>query len=144
MSADSLLITEGEFAGWERWDGDNFERYSGPYYERVEPDGRRRIAFRAEARHMNGHGAMHGGCLMSFADAALFTISHEARAGQRGVTMQLGGDFLAPVPPGAWVEASGEVVRGGGKTIFVRGIVTADDVAALRFNGIVRRIAARD
>ncbi|MCP9223403.1 PaaI family thioesterase [Erythrobacter sp. LQ02-29] len=140
MSGPRLQITEGEFAGWERSDSDDFERYSGPYYERAEADGRRRIAFRAEARHMNGHGVMHGGCLMTFADAALFTISHDARAGQRGVTLQLAGDFLEPVPEGAWVEATGEVVRGGGKTIFVRGMVTADGTAALSFNGIVRKI----
>jgi len=37
-------------------------------------------------------------------------------------------------------EATGEVVRAGGKTIFVAGIVTADGTPVLRFNAIIRKV----
>ncbi|WP_394268858.1 PaaI family thioesterase [Qipengyuania sp.] len=138
------LQTEGEFAGWHLWDIDPFEHNAGPYYEYRGVDGAGRLAFRAEARHMNNGGFMHGGCLMSFADAALFFVAREALGEARGVTMHLAGDFLEPVPPGALMEATGEVVRAGGKTIYARGTLLANGRAALAFTGIIRKITERD
>ena len=41
---------------------------------------------------------------------------------------------------GQLIEATGEVVRAGGKTIFVAGIVKADGNAVLRFDGIIRKV----
>ncbi|PZU18338.1 MAG: thioesterase [Citromicrobium sp.] len=135
-----VTATEGEFAGWQTWVGDPFETQSGPFYETSDADGRPLCAFRAEQRHMNGAGFMHGGCLLTFADSALFTIAREEMAGSRGVTMNLAGDFLDAVPLGALVEARGEVTRAGGKTVFARGIVTADGRPALSFTGIIRKV----
>ena len=97
-------------------------------------------AFRAEARHMNGAGFMHGGCLMTFADSAIFTIARDAMGDSHGVTLTLTGDFLDPAREGQLIEATGEVVRAGGKTIFVAGIVKADGNAVLRFDGIIRKV----
>jgi hypothetical protein len=69
------LVTEGEWAGWRTWAGmDAFEDQTGPFYFK-EDNGVVRSAFRAEARHMNGGGFMHGGCMMTFADYSLFSIS---------------------------------------------------------------------
>ena len=140
-----LLSTmeSGEFAGWRFWQGDPFETRSGPFFYRREDDGAYVSAFRAEARHMNGGGFMHGGCLLTFADFALFAIATDALAGDYAVTLNLAGDFLGAVQTGALVEARGEVTRGGGKTIFVRGIVTGDAVPALSFTGIIRRLSRR-
>ncbi|WP_375290023.1 PaaI family thioesterase [Qipengyuania sp.] len=136
-------VTEGEFAGWNVWQSDAFEQRAGPFYERIDGDGRPVSAFRAEDRHMNGAGFMHGGCLMTFADGALFSIAREALGDGRGVTMNLSGDFLDSVAVGQLVEARGEVTRAGGKTIYVRGIVTADGKPALSFTGIIRRLSRR-
>jgi uncharacterized protein (TIGR00369 family) len=136
-------IAEGEWKGWFAWVGDAFEQRAGPFYERRDTDGRMVSAFRAEPRHMNGGGFMHGGCMMTFADSALFTIASDEMADSRGVTLQLAGDFLAPVAVGQLVEARGEVTRGGGKTVFVRGMITADGTPALTFNGIIRKIGKR-
>ena len=130
--------TKGEFAGWKHWAYDPFETRAGPFFLKREDDGSYVCAFRAEDRHMNGAGAMHGGCLMTFADFALFAIATDEMAGADGVTMNLSSDFLGPVPPGALVEARGEVTRGGGKTIFVRGMITGDGKPALSFTGIIR------
>jgi len=133
-------VTEGEFAGWQVWQSDAFEQRAGPFYEKVDPDGTARIAFRAEPRHMNGAGFMHGGCLMTFADSAIFTIARAAMDGSHGVTLSLSGDFLDPVRVGQLVEATGEVVRAGGKTIFVAGVVRADGNPVLRFDAIIRKV----
>lgn len=134
-------VTEGEFAGWQVWQSDAFEQRAGPFYETTGEDGAPLIAFRAEPRHMNGGGFMHGGCLMTFADSALFTIARREMDASPGVTMNLAGDFLGAVQVGQLVEGRGEVTRGGGKTIFVRGLVTADGAPALSFTGIIRKIS---
>lgn len=142
-AAGHIYETEGEFAGWRFWKGDPFEDLAGPFYEKRFDDGSAMSAFRAEAKHMNGGGFMHGGCLMTFADGALFSIAREELEGFHAVTLHLTGDFLAQVKVGQLIEARGEVVRGGGKTIFVAGLVTADGVPALRFDGIIRKLNKR-
>ena len=138
-----IECTEGEFAGWQFWDHDPFETRSGPFFMRREDDGSYVSAFRAEDRHMNGAGFMHGGCLMTFADFALFAIASNELDGAPAVTMNLSSDFLGSAYPGALMEARGEVTRGGGKTVFVRGMITADGKPALSFTGIIRKISRR-
>ncbi|MGB3710871.1 MAG: PaaI family thioesterase [Erythrobacter sp.] len=134
---------EGEFAGWRYWDGDPFESRAGPFYMRREDDGAFTSAFRTEARHMNGAGFIHGGCLLTFADFSLFSIATDALGADQGVTMNLSGDFLGAAGPDVLIEARGEVTRGSGKTIFVRGLATADGAPALSFTGIIRRLSKR-
>ena len=138
-----VAVTDGEFAGWKNWAHDAFETRAGPFYYREDEDGAAVCAFRAERRHMNGGGFMHGGCLMTFADFALFSIAEREMAGSWGVTVNLSGDFLEAVRAGQLVEARGEVTRGGGKTVFVRGLVTADGAPALSFTGIIRKVSRR-
>lgn len=141
---NAVECTEGEFAGWYYWNHDPFETRSGPFFMRREDDGSYVSAFRAEDRHMNGGGFMHGGCLMTFADFALFAIaSDELDEGGAAVTMNLSSDFLGSARPDALMEARGEVTRGGGKTIFVRGIITGDGAPCLSFTGIIRKLSKR-
>ncbi|HEY5288568.1 MAG TPA: PaaI family thioesterase, partial [Caulobacteraceae bacterium] len=54
------VIQEGEWAGWSLWSPDPFELLAGPFYASRDEAGRMVCAFRAERKHMNGHGAMHG------------------------------------------------------------------------------------
>lgn len=138
-----LIVESGEFAGWHNWPHDPFETSAGPFYFRTEPGGAAVCAFRAEDRHMNGGGFMHGGCLMSFADFALFSIAHGHLGDSMAVTLSMTSDFLDPARAGQRMEARGEVTRGGGKTIFVRGLVTADGKPALSFSGIIRKLSPR-
>jgi len=137
------LVTDGAWAGWQHWPGDPFEDLVGPFYVRFDAEGRGRCAFRAEPRHMNGGGFMHGGCLLTFADAAIFAIARPELAGHHSVTMNLAGDFLDSARGGELIEASGEVTRGGGKTVFVRGLATADDRPVLSFTAIIRKLGPR-
>jgi uncharacterized protein (TIGR00369 family) len=136
-------ITEGEFAGWWTWSGvDPYEALAGPFYAR-EIDGQPRCAFRAEARHMNSFGAMHGGCMMTFADFALFSLSQRARGGVSGVTVNLNGGFLGPAYVGEWIEAAGEVTRTGKSLTFVRGMLTANGRPMLSFSGVIKAVKRR-
>ena len=136
-------MEEGEFAGWRYWQGDPFETRSGPFFHRREADGSYVSAFRAEARHMNGGGFMHGGCMLTWSSKFLSLQAQYVLDGDHAVTLNLSGDFLGPISTGALVEARGEVTRGGGKTIFVRGLITGDGQPALSFTGIIRRLSKR-
>ena len=142
---DSRLraVTEGEWTGWSLWHSDAFEQRAGPFYERVDEHGHGITAFRAGAEHMNGGGFMHGGCLMTFADSALFTIARPAMEGSFGVTVNLSGDFLASARVGQFVEARGEITRAARSTVFVRGLVTADGDPVLSFTGVIRKVGRR-
>ena len=138
-----MRVTEGEWAGWSTWRDDAFEERAGPFYERELEDGSVLCAFRAVHVARLGAGFMHGGCLMTFADSAIFTIARKAMGGSHGVTLHLAGDFLDPAREGQLIEARGEVVRAGGKTVFVQGKVTADGTPVLRFDANIRKVSGK-
>jgi uncharacterized protein (TIGR00369 family) len=145
VAASGYAVVEGgEWAGWQYWPGDAFEDMAGPFYFRFDAKGRGTSAFRAEPRHMNGGGFMHGGCLLTFADSAIFAIARPELTGHHAVTMNLAGDFLDSARVGELIEARGEVTRAGGKTIFVRGLATADGRPVLSFTAIIRKVGRRD
>jgi len=137
-------VDEGEFAGWDTYDlKDTFDQVVGPFYFRADPDGRMRCAFRAEQKHMNAGQRMHGGCLMTFADIALFQTAYQQMEGSRGVTVQLDSTFVDAVRVGDLVEATGEVVRAGGSLVFVRGRISVQNRTVMTFSGIIRKLSPR-
>lgn len=138
------LIDTGEWAGWRTWSGlDPFEDQSGPFYFREGEDGRVTTAFRAETKHMNGGGFMHGGCMMTFADFSLFAIAWKELADSRAVTVSLNGEFVGPAKTGDLVTATGEVIKAGGSLLFIRGLITTGTGPMLNFSGVVKKIRAR-
>ena len=137
------IVETGEFAGWRIWPDDPFEQTAGPFYMRDGAEGPE-MAFRLERKHLNGMGSVHGGCLMSFADFALFGIAHEAlKPSGYGITVAFTSEFLAGAKEGALMEARGETLRAGGSLIFVRGEITADGVPCLNFSGTLKRLRER-
>ncbi|HJV40356.1 PaaI family thioesterase [Caulobacter sp.] len=138
------LVETGDWAGWRTWSGmDPFEDQSGPFYFREGEDGRVTTAFRAEKKHMNGGGFMHGGCMMTFADFSLFAIAWKELADTRAVTVSLNGEFVGPARPGDLVSASGEVVRAGGSLLFIRGLIATGSSPMLNFSGVIKKIRSR-
>jgi uncharacterized protein (TIGR00369 family) len=133
-------ITEGEWAGWKLWPNDNFEMLAGPFYTRRTPERGQVCAFRAQARHMNGGGFMHGGCLMTFADYALFCIADQELQGTGSVTASMNCEFIDAARVGDLVEATGDVVRAGRSLVFIRGLVTTADRPLLTFSAIVKKV----
>ena len=131
-------ITEGEFAGWKTWKNEPFEyETAGPFYLRIDDKGPV-AAFRAERKHMNASGAMHGGCLMTFADYALFAIADEVLGGY-GVTIAFTSEFLDAALVGEYLEARGDILRNGRSLTFIRGIVTANHRPVLNFSGTIKK-----
>jgi len=136
-------IADGEWAGWTLWSADPFELLAGPFYARRDETGRMVCAFRAERKHMNGHGAMHGGCLMTFADYAIFCIASEHLQDSGSVTAQMNCDFVDAAFEGELVECVGEVVRAGASLIFVRGQITAAGRVTLTYSAILKKTKKR-
>lgn len=139
ISNGPKLVSEGEWAGWRNWSGDPFETQSGPYYFREE-EGRIRCAFRAERKHMNGGNFMHGGCVMTFADFALFAIADEVLRDERAVTLSLNGEFIGTARVGDLIEATGEVVKAGKSVVFVRGLVSTGGGPMMTFSGVIKKV----
>jgi len=132
-------VDSGEFEGWYTWPEEPFEYESaGPFYFRVDEQGPV-AAFRAQRKHMNAGGSVHGGCLMAFADFSLFAIAHEQIEGEYGVTVAFTSEFLSGPAEGAYIEARGEVLRSGKNLTFVRGIITGDGKPSLNFSGTIMR-----
>jgi acyl-coenzyme A thioesterase PaaI-like protein len=139
-----ILITEGEWAGWQAWvGGDPFEDHCGPYYFRQDADGGYRAAFRAERKHMNGGLFMHGGAMLTFADYCLFVIARDALKDDRAVTISLNGEFIGPAKIGDLVECTGEVVRAGGSLVFMRGLISTGGSPMMTFSGVVKKTGKR-
>lgn len=137
------VVREGQWAGWQLWESDPFESQSGPYYFREQEDGSIRCAFRAERKHMNGGNFMHGGCIMTFADYALFAIGHRDLKDSRAVTVSLNGEFVGPAHEGDLVEATGEVVKAGNSLLFIRGLISTSGRAVMTFSGVVKKVKRR-
>lgn len=136
-------IAEGEWAGWSQWGSDPFEAMSGPFYCRYDEGGRPRTAVRAEVRHMNGSGAMHGGALMTFADYTLFFVCKETLADAPAVTAACNCEFVSAVGAGDLVEGTGEVVKAGRSMIFVRGTLSVRGEPVVAFSAVVKRSGGR-
>jgi len=139
-----VTVAEGEFAGWQMYDlHGTFDQVVGPFYFRPDADGRMRCAFRAEPKHMNAGHRMHGGCLMTFADIALFQTAYQEMEGASGVTVSLDSTFIDGVYEGELVEATGEVIRAGKSLIFVRGQINAGERVVMTFSGVIRKFQPR-
>jgi len=141
------VVTEGEWAGWSCYPGgDPFEDLAGPFYCKIEENGQRLCAFRAEHKHMNGGMFMHGGCVMTFADFCLFWIAREDLTGVNSVTATFNGEFVGSCGIGDIVECRGEVVKAARSMVFVRGLITnasAGGTPMMSFSSVLKKTPRR-
>jgi acyl-coenzyme A thioesterase PaaI-like protein len=142
-TAKLQTVTDGEWAGWSCYPGgDPFEDHAGPFYFRDGPDGPV-CAFRAERKHMNGGGFLHGGLVMTFADFALFVIARQAIVGARAVTATFSGEFVGSAREGELVECTGEVVKNARSMVFCRGLITCKGEPVMSFSSVLKKTAPR-
>ena len=139
---DLHVETEGEFKGWRTWTRDSFETHNGPFWHRIDENGKVQCAFRVEAKHLNGMRNVHGGAFMSFADYCLFAISNKLLVDGRGVTLSFTSEFIDAAYEGELIEGHGEVVRAGRSILFLRGTLTSAGRPVLTFSGTIKRINA--
>ena len=139
---DLHVETRGEFAGWRTWSRDSFETHNGPFYHRMEDDGRIHCAFRVEDKHLNGMRNVHGGAFMAFADYCLFAMAAPVLQGP-GVTVSFACKFLDAAREGELVEGTGEIMRAGGSMIFLRGLLKSAERPLFTFSGTIKRVKRR-
>jgi len=143
-TATLTTVAEGEWAGWSCYPGgDPFEDLAGPFYFKAFDDGRTICAFRAERRHMNGGGFMHGGCVMTFADFSLFAIARDAIVGSPCVTATFNCELVGTAREGELVECTGEVVKAGRSMVFVRGLITCKGEPVASFSSVLKKTRPR-
>lgn len=109
------------------------ERFNGPFYIRGGT-----LGFRCQPRHLNAAGGCHGGLLAFFADMLGYGIGVGTQSGA-APTVTLSIDFLAPVRPGDWVEATPEITRDTRSLTFFQALMKVDGAAVARCNGLYKK-----
>jgi uncharacterized protein (TIGR00369 family) len=99
---------------------DPFEIFVGPVFEHGAA-GAKTFAMRAEARHMNRRGVLHGGMCMTLADLTLGQAVWDATDKAPCVTLNMQTHFLKPVREGDIIQVVPELVRRTGGLVFMRG-----------------------
>lgn len=128
-----------EHPGWWTWDLPEDGRYYGTIGKllvRADAPGRATLRMFPEASHLNLGGGVHGGAVMTFIDMAMFAAGTLA-TGKRvaGVTLDCNIRFLAPIRPGAPLDAEVEVLRDAGRTLIVQGRVTQEGETVASWSG---------
>lgn len=99
---------------------DPFEVHVGPMFTKNIEGPENWYAFRVEARHLNFGGVVHGGMMMTFADAALGNLAwRESRA--PCVTISMNCAFQAAVHEGDLIECHARLMRKTRAILFVNG-----------------------
>jgi uncharacterized protein (TIGR00369 family) len=107
--------------GWQPSEQfDPFEAFLGPYFERKR-DGAREFSFLVDDRHTNAQGVVHGGALLTFADAALGYALWDATDRAPCVTVSQQSQFLASAVTGDLVTCLPALVRKAHDVVFIRG-----------------------
>ena len=104
---------------------DPFEIFVGPVYEQGQPPARS-FALLIDERHVNMRGVIHGGMLMSFADAALGQAVWDATDRAPSVTLNMQSQFLKPARAGEIIQVTPELIRRTRSFVFMRGDFKVD------------------
>ncbi|MAW81611.1 MAG: thioesterase [Parvularcula sp.] len=140
------MVTDKDIAQHEAPEGwalqshrETFSGHAGPFYFRKEgaPAG---VGFFSRSHHANMAGIVHGGALLTLADMALWDICRREIGVFKGVTVTLNAEFVGAGPVGAFIEATGEMVKSGRKMLFARGIVSAEGETLMSFSGTLKRL----
>lgn len=104
---------------------DPFEIYVGPVFENGAV-GAKTYVMRADSRHMNRRGVMHGGMFMTLADLTLGQAVWDATDKAAVVTLNMQTHFLKPAVEGDIIQVVPELVRRTRALVFMRGDFTVN------------------
>ena len=119
---------------------DPFEVATGPFYMPETDEGDLHFVFKAEPRHCNSMGVIHGGALMTLADLALCYAAHHGSDDEGAITVSMNTDFVGPGHEGDLVTARAEVLRQTGSLVFMRCLVSAGERVLLNCAAVVKRV----
>lgn len=121
--------------GWTAFDDPGFIALTGPVFHRGEV-GAKAFAFRAEEKHGNLVGIVHGGMLVTFADRALSICVRDALDGAPCVTIEMNAQFVGAAKIGDVIETVPEIVRKTSSLVFVRATLTTAGKPLAAVSGI--------
>jgi uncharacterized protein (TIGR00369 family) len=91
-------------------------------------EGRARVAVRADDRHVNPSGAVHGGVIATLVDIAMSAaVQSMSRDDETPVTIEMKVNYLEPGHPGVLVAAADVRKRGRRFTVVHAEVVQEDD-----------------
>jgi acyl-coenzyme A thioesterase PaaI-like protein len=102
---------------------DPFEIHCGPVYESGAA-GAKRFGLLVDARHVNMNGIVHGGMLMTFADAALGQAAWDATDHADIVTLTMQSQFLGHAREGDFIEFAPVLAKRTRTLLFFNGTFT--------------------
>ncbi len=114
---------------------DPFEIYVGPVFEQGEK-GAKKYALKVDDRHVNRRGVVHGGMLMTFADAALGQVAWDITDKAPSVTLNMQTHFLKSATKGDLIEVAPVVTRRTRALIFIRGDFKVGDEIVMTVSSV--------
>ncbi|HZD25606.1 MAG TPA: PaaI family thioesterase [Alphaproteobacteria bacterium] len=118
---------------------DPFENGAGPFHWRQLDDGTHHFVLRAQHRHCNTHGVVHGGLMMTMADLCMAATAKERRQ-EAYVTVAFNSEFVDAGMEGALIECRAELVRRTGSLAFMRGRIESEARTLFVFSGVMKRL----
>lgn len=108
----------------------------GPLYFRGE-GAHLAIGLRAEAKHCNSRGTVHGGILATLADVALgYTMAFLSDPPGNLVTANLSLDYAGTAKAGDWLEARVDIQKQGSRLSFANCYILVDDQRIVRASAV--------
>ena len=121
---------------------DPFENLAGPFFWKKLDDGSDHVVLKADERHCNRQGVVHGGLMLTMIDLT-FAIAAKEHPEQRLVTISLSSEFVSSGQIGSVIEAKAEVVRRTRSLCFLRGQVTSGGETLLNASCIYKLLHPR-
>jgi acyl-coenzyme A thioesterase 13 len=95
------------------------------------------VGLRAEAKHCNARGTVHGGILATLADVALgYTMAFSSTPPASLVTANLALDFAGTAKTGDWLEAHVEVQKRGTRLSFANCYICVNEQRIVRASAV--------
>ena len=95
------------------------------------------IGLRAEGKHCNARGTVHGGILATLADVALgYVMAFSSDPPARLVTANLSLDFAGAANAGDWLEAHVDILKQGSRLSFANCYITVEEQRVVRASAV--------
>ena len=108
----------------------------GPVYRRGEGAGLV-LGLRAERKHCNTRGTVHGGILATLADIALgYSLAFSTNPPTAAVTTSLSLEFAGSVKSGDWIEAAVDFHKLGKRLAFANCYISAEGKRVARASAV--------
>ena len=130
--------------GWYRWTPEGAEGFASLYgLVRVFPKGvgRARVRIMPEPHLNSSTGAIHGGAIAGFVDIAIFAgaVGSGVAMPHGAGTVELSAHYLTQAYLGQPLEAEVEVLRDGGRLVFVRGTIEQGEALVASYTALIRK-----